>query len=59
MNELQITMTVAIPTLLEAGEGDESSELEAHAAQINAAVRAFPGAVLLDASAEIVETAPV
>jgi hypothetical protein len=58
MNELQITLTVAIPTLLKAGEGHETSELAENAARINAAVRAFPGAVLVDSSAEIVETAP-
>ena len=57
MNELQITLTVAIPTMLEAADDQESAELESHAAQISAAVRAFPGAVLVDSSAEIVETA--
>jgi hypothetical protein len=58
MNELQITLTVAIPTMLEAADDKESAELEAHALQIAAAVRAFPGAVEVDSSAEIVETAP-
>ena len=58
MNELQITLTVAIPTMLDAGEGNETSELAEHAAQISAAVRAFPGATLVDSSAEIVEAAP-
>ena len=58
MNELQITMTLSVPTDKAPAEGYEASELSKYASDVQAAVRMFEGASLVDVSAEIVELTP-
>ena len=58
MNELQITLTLSVPTDKAPAEDYEASELARHASAVQAAVRMFEGASLVDVSAEIVELTP-